>query len=84
MMLLLIQALLMLGTGALAHRKGYNFVLWLLGGSIIGLIILSFLPFVNKMEEGDERRSKTKRGNVIGGVLAALGLSTALAVVLSG
>lgn len=84
MLLLLIQLLLMVGTGVLASRKGYNFILWLLGGSIIGLIVLSFLPFVNKMEEGDERRSKTTRGNVIGGVLAALGVSTAVAVLLSG
>ena len=76
----LIQLFAALVTGLLARRKGYNFLLWLLGGGIIGLIVLSWLPFVNKMEEGDERRSKTTRGNVIGGVLVALSACQALAV----
>lgn len=82
MIVVLVQAVAMVVTAVLAHRKGYNFFLWLLGGGIIGLIVLSFLPFVNKLEEGAERRDKTRRGNAIAGVLAGLGVLVGLGLLL--
>lgn len=62
-------------TAALAARKGYSFYLWFLAGGIIGLVILAFLPFVNKGNLSEiEVRERTKTGNIIGGVLTALAL----------
>lgn len=62
-------------TGLLAHRKGYNFFLWLLAAGVIGLIILAFLPFANR--EGataEENASRRKTGNIIGAVISAVAL----------
>ncbi len=62
-------------TGALAARKGYSFWLWLFAGGIIGLVILAFLPFVNKGDFSEiERRERTKTGNIVGGVFTAIAL----------
>ena len=62
-------------TGALAARKGYSFWLWIFAGGIIGLIILAFLPFVNKGDLAEiERRERTKTGNIVGGVFTAIAL----------
>jgi NADH:ubiquinone oxidoreductase subunit 6 (subunit J) len=62
-------------TGALAARKGYRFILWLFAGGIIGLILLAFLPFVNKGDFSEmETRQKTKTGNLLGGVISAITL----------
>jgi 4-hydroxybenzoate polyprenyltransferase len=62
-------------TGALAARKGYNFILWALAAGILGLIILAFLPFANKPDQPPEEQARLKKtGNTVGGVLAALGI----------
>ncbi|MBL7132689.1 MAG: hypothetical protein ISS78_01195 [Phycisphaerae bacterium] len=58
----------------LAARKGYNPAFWFLAGGIIGLVILAFLPFVNEKSNlpEDERASKKKTGDTIGGVISGL------------
>lgn len=72
---LVFWVLISLVTGALAARKGYNFILWALAAGIIGLIILAFLPFTNKPDQKPEvQQSLRKTGNTIGAVLAALGI----------
>ena len=57
----------------LAGKKGYNPALWFLTG-IIGLLILTFLPFVNEKSALPEsqRQSKKKNGDRIGGVISAI------------
>ena len=81
-LLVLLQVLVCCVTGGLAYRKGYHFLIWALAGGIIGLIVLAFLPFANREEEG-ERRRVTKRGNTIGGAIAAIGVLVAVVVVVS-
>ena len=51
-------------TGLLASRKGYNFLLWTVAGSVLGLIVLSLLPFANDPAKpaGEQRRLR-KEGN---------------------
>ncbi len=62
-------------TGALAARKGYNFILWALAAGIIGLVILAFLPFANKPEIPPEEQVRLRKsGNMIGAGLAVLGI----------
>lgn len=72
---LLLYIVIPIITGALAMRKGYNFFLWLFAAGILGLIVLSFLPFANKPELPAEEQSRLKtRGNIAGGVFAGLTL----------
>lgn len=72
-MFLIVWIAVSLITGALAARKGYNFVLWALAAGILGLIILAFLPFANKAEQSPQEQARLKStGNIVGGVLAAL------------
>lgn len=60
-------------TGALAMRKGYNFFLWLFGAGVLGLIVLSFLPFANKSVLPAEEQARLRtQGNIAGSVLAGL------------
>jgi hypothetical protein len=60
-------------TGRLAARKGYNFLLWTLGGGMIGLIILAFLPFANRSGQPIELQADLKRrANTIAGSLATV------------
>jgi hypothetical protein len=74
-LLVLFVTVICLVTGVLAARKGYNFFLWVLAGGILGLVILAFLPFVNKGDLSEiEVREKTKTGNIIGGVFTAIAL----------
>ena len=74
-LLVVISITVCLITGALAARKGYNFILWTFAGGIIGLVILAFLPFVNRGDLNEiEVREKTKTGNIVGGVISAIAL----------
>jgi len=74
-MFLLIWLVISFVTGALAARKGYNFILWALAAGIIELIILAFLPFANKSDQQPEEQARLKQtGNTVAGVLAALGI----------
>lgn len=66
---------ILLITGALAARKGYNFFCWTLAGGILGLIVLAFLPNTKLLDE-EARQSKVKLGNGIG-----LGISAFLVLV---
>ena len=62
-------------TGVLASRKGYRFILWFFAGGIVGLLVLAFLPFVNKGDFSEmETRQRTKTGNITGGVISAITL----------
>jgi len=47
----IVWGIISLITGALGARKGYNFFLWMLAAGVIGLVILSFLPFANKRDQ---------------------------------
>lgn len=73
--MIIIWLILSVVTGALAARKGYNFILWALAAGIIGLVILAFLPFANAPEKPPEEQARLRKsGNMIGGGLAVLGL----------
>lgn len=64
-------------TGLLAHRKGYNFFIWMLAGGCIGLIVLAFLQDVRNddaQEEDEVLREVRKRGDIIGAVLAGISI----------
>jgi hypothetical protein len=58
-------------TGFLARLKGYSAVCWLLAGGIIGVIVLTGLPFITPFEE-----RKRRRGNLLGLLLSGLTLVT--------
>lgn len=63
-------------TGLCAWRKGYNFLIWFFAAGVIGLLILAFLPFVNKADQPEERKRELRRtGNTVGAVIAALALA---------
>lgn len=69
-------------TAYLAHRKGYNPVLWFFAAGLIGLICILILPDVSKSDMSDEERAgQIKRGNIIGGVIVALSLVLSLVFV---
>ena len=58
-----------------AQQKGYNPIIWFLAGSgLLGVLVINFLPNMEKYIElpEDEREAKRKRGNWIGGVIAVL------------
>lgn len=44
--------------------KGYNPIAWFCGGSLLGLIVLAFLPNINDVTE-DKKVALTNRGNTI-------------------
>lgn len=52
-------------SGFIAYKKGYNFWPWLLGGSLVSIFALLFLPHVNNMAE-DKKDASIQRGNAIG------------------
>ena len=57
----------------LARRKGYSVICWFFAASIIGLIILAFLPNAKKGAFDEEiRRKKVRRGNTAGAVLSVI------------
>ncbi len=47
-----------------AKTKGYNPIAWFCGGSVLGLIVLAFLPNINDVAE-DKKDKLATRGNVI-------------------
>jgi hypothetical protein len=58
--------------GGLAERKGYSFLIWFFAAGLLGLIVLAFLPFVNKGDLPAEVAEKKRiAGNMIGVMLAA-------------
>lgn len=62
-------------TGALAQRKGYSFLRWMFSMGIIGLLILAFLPYVNRPEATEEDQAAARiRGNNIGLAVSVVGL----------
>ncbi len=62
---LLITVVFCVITGMLAARKGYNFLLWTLGGGILPLIVLACLPSSDKSESVEEQVRTQKTGNTI-------------------
>lgn len=52
-------------SGWFAHKKGYNFWPWLIGGSLISIIAMLFMPHQNDMPE-DKKEKLISRGNTIG------------------
>ena len=72
--------------GALAARKGYSFIIWFLIGGlsfiglIVGLIALAFLPHANKAGSPEEQARLKKKGNIIGGVVALVGIALVAAI----
>ena len=70
-------------TAGFAWRKGYNAVVWFFAASLIGLVVLSFLPFVES--EGERLApglvaKRRKTGNVVGGALAAFSVLVGVAI----
>jgi hypothetical protein len=60
-------------TPLLASRKGYTWFLWILGGSILGLLVLAFLPYANSSKFSLEQQKITKRtGDNIGTLLSLI------------
>lgn len=57
------------GCGTWANRKGYNFWAWFFGGSLLGAIVLLFMPNVNDLEE-DKRPKQINTGNTAGIILS--------------
>lgn len=58
-----------------AKKKGYDPVIWFFAGlNIFGILIIMFLPNLDKFKElsDEERKSKQKKGDVTGGVLAVI------------
>ncbi|RLL50739.1 hypothetical protein D8Y20_11165 [Mariprofundus sp. EBB-1] len=83
--MVIIQVVLCIITAILAARKGYNPFIWFFASGVIGLIILAFLPFVNEKSalNEDERAVKKRKGNIIGGVIAALAIIITLAIIIA-
>ncbi|MFM6944996.1 MAG: hypothetical protein ACKOXV_06950 [Bacteroidota bacterium] len=52
-------------SGWFATKKGYKFLPWFLGGSLISLIVMSFLPNEKDMLE-EKKDQLINRGNTIG------------------
>ncbi len=66
---LVLILLIAFGCGKWADRKGYSFWAWFFGGSLLGAIVLLFMPNVNDLEE-DKRAKQINTGNTAGIVLA--------------
>jgi len=58
-----------------ANRKGYNWLLWVGAGGVVGIIMLVFLPdaSISNLPE-DRRRRRRSIGNVTGAGLSVLAL----------
>ena len=72
-----------LATGALAACKGYNYLLWVLAGGIVGLIVLAFLPSASKADQPKEEQRQLKiTGNIVGGIISGIGVVAATVLLL--
>jgi hypothetical protein len=76
LLVLLIVLALFIMTAKEARKKGYRPLLWFFAGGLIGLLIVTAFPFVNEKSNLTEEKRKTWRivGNVLGGLISALGL----------
>jgi hypothetical protein len=62
-----------IATAVLASKKGFHPALWFMGGGLLGLILLAVLPSANAAGiTSDQVASRTKTGNIVGGVLTSL------------
>ena len=77
-----IGLLLHLVVGFLAARKGYSFLLWIFTGIFLGLIVLAFLPHVNKGKYAGNVGRK-RLGNIIGASLTVIQLLGGLTFLIS-
>jgi hypothetical protein len=60
-------------TASFAHRKGFNPLLWILGGGLLGLILLAIMPSANAPEISyEQKQARVKNGNIAGGILSAV------------
>ncbi len=70
---LLFFILIALAMVFVAKRKGFNPLNWVLAGSIVGFIILLFLPDAREAGiDEEERNRREKTGNLIGLFLSSL------------
>jgi cellobiose-specific phosphotransferase system component IIC len=73
--LLILLLLAYIAAPILAARKGYRWHLWILGGGVLGLSILAFLPFANRPDQTEERQKNLRNtGNIVGIILSAFTL----------
>ena len=72
---LIIGGAIALITAAMAARKGYNFFIWFFAGGLIGLCVLSCLPFANEADAPEKDQAMRRTGNLIGGGLAVASLA---------
>ncbi len=67
---IIITILFMLLAASMAHRKGYNVILWMLGGSLLGCIVLAFLPSLSDPDLSEEmRRDRKTTGDILAVVM---------------
>jgi len=60
--------------GFFAKRKGYRFWLWFFAMSLLGLVLLAFLPDLNLPEIPPEKKEKLRKdGNTDAIILLVLG-----------
>ena len=52
-------------SGWVSTKKGYNFWPWFLGGSLLSIIVLAFLPHEKDMLQ-EKKEQLINRGNTIG------------------
>ena len=65
----------------LAARKGYDWYCWVLGGSILGLLVLATLPYANAPETSPEQQAAARlRGNRYGIGLTVLSVFVGFAL----
>jgi accessory gene regulator protein AgrB len=70
---LLLLVLIALAMVFIARQKGFNPLYWVIAGSVIGLIVLLFLPAATQHGISDEEREKrVKTGNMIGIFLSSI------------
>jgi hypothetical protein len=69
--LLLVLSLLV--TPLLAYRKGYSWFAWIMGGGVIGLLVLAFLPYANAPGLTPEQQEMSRQtGNTAGMLISSL------------
>jgi hypothetical protein len=77
---LLMVLLCLVAPPLLAARKEYAWYLWTFACGLLGLVVLAFLPYANRPDVSEEvNRSRCQTGNIVGGVLTAVGLLVILA-----